>query len=88
MNRKFTGSGLSAAIKKTMDSYEYGKPLVERNALTEFKIKVANTLEERLPWFLFKKFCIKFAQVSKIGFKVLAKVLESRVKFHCCRYPV
>lgn len=48
MNRKFTGSGLSAAIKKTMDSYEYGKPLVERNALTEFKIKVANTLEERL----------------------------------------
>ena len=29
-------------------------------------------------WFLFKKFCVKLAQVSKIGFKVLVKVFVSR----------
>ena len=31
--------------------------------------------------FLFKKFRVKFAQVSKIGFKVLAKVLAGK-RFH------
>ena len=36
-------------------------------------------------WFLFKKFCVKFAQVSKIGFKVLVKVLESR-QFHFAQF--
>ena len=36
-------------------------------------------------WFLFKKFCVKFAQVSKIGFKVLVKVLVSR-RFHFAQF--
>jgi hypothetical protein len=32
-------------------------------------------------WFLFQKFLFKFAQVSKIGFKVLVKVFASK-RFH------
>ena len=44
-------SGLSFAIKKTMDSYEGGKPLVEKAVLSDFTIKIANTLEERLAAF-------------------------------------
>ena len=46
MNRRNT-SGLSLAINKTMASYTMGKPLVEKGHLTEFTIKIANTLEER-----------------------------------------
>jgi len=34
---------------------------------------------------LFKKFCVKFAQVSNIGFKVLVKVLVSR-RFHFAQF--
>ena len=36
-------------------------------------------------WFLLKQFRVKLAQVSKIGFKVLVKVLVSR-RFHFAQF--
>ena len=47
MKTRNTVSGVSSAIIKTMTSYENKIALLERQAKSEFSIKIANSLEER-----------------------------------------
>jgi hypothetical protein len=46
-NRRNTSSGLSMAIRTTLNLSKSGDQLIEKKSPPEFLIKVANTLEER-----------------------------------------
>lgn len=47
MIKKQTASGLSVALNKTIYSSQMSEPIIDQSAKLEFKIKIANTLEER-----------------------------------------
>ena len=47
MNRKYTSSGVSLALNKTVLSSQIGEAVIDSSAKLEFNIKIANTLEER-----------------------------------------
>ena len=47
MVRRKTESGLSIGIRSTLTSFQKGFPLIEKQSPSEFKIKIASTLEER-----------------------------------------